>query len=61
MIGFGGVCVARFAVVPYWESCALICTPPSRPFGAGFGIGTFCENPEVVTPATDAAIRSAKP
>ena len=45
----------------FGASCALICTPLSRPFGAGFGIGTVCEKPEDAAPATDVAIRSANP
>src|SRR5882724_789078 len=49
--GFGGVCVAPVVIGPFCESCALICTPPSRAFGAGFGIGTVCEKPDVAAPA----------
>ena len=52
------VCSALFAA-GFWASCALICTPPSRPFGAGFGIGTVCEKPEDAAPATEVAIKSA--
>src|SRR5215218_2032414 len=56
--GFGGW-VAPVVIGPFWESCALICTPPSRALGAGFGIGTFCEKEGVAAPATDAAMASA--
>src|SRR3954469_1102917 len=59
--GFGGACVAPVVVGPFWESCALICTPPSRAFGAGFGIGTFCESEGGAAAATDAATTSASP
>ena len=57
--GFGGVWVAP--VVIGTLSCALICTPPSRVLGAGFGTGTVCERAGVAKPATDVAIKSASP
>jgi hypothetical protein len=41
--------------------CALICTPPSRAFGAGFGTGTFCADEGIATPARDAVTNSASP
>jgi len=45
---------------PLWPSEALICT--SRPFGAGFGIGTVCAGEGVVTQvAIEVAIKSANP
>src|SRR5215218_8569595 len=58
--GLGGACVAPVVIGPFWESCALICVP-SRPLGAGFGTGTFCEKPGLGAPATEAAITSASP
>jgi hypothetical protein len=45
---------------PFCGSDALTCTP-SRPFGAGFGIGTVCAATEVATPTTDTAISNANP
>jgi hypothetical protein len=57
--GFGGACVAPVVIGAL--SCALICMPPSRAFGAGFGTGTACEKAAVAKPAPDVAISSASP
>ncbi len=47
--------------VVFGAPCALICTPPSRAFGAGFGTGTFCADEGIARPASDADINSANP
>src|SRR4051812_21782442 len=56
--GFGGGWGAPVVIGPFWESCALSCVP-SRPFGAGFGTGTFCAEDGVAMATMDAAVSSA--
>jgi hypothetical protein len=58
--GVGGVWVVPVVIGPLF-SCALICTPPSRAFGAGFGTGTVCESAGIAKPAMDVAIKRASP
>jgi hypothetical protein len=59
--GSGGAAeVAPVVSGAFCGSDALIWTP-SRPFGAGFGIGTVCADDEVTAPDKDAATSSARP
>jgi len=54
----GGAWVAPVVIGGFCGSDALICTP-SRAFGAGFGIGTFCAEDGAANAVRDAAISSA--
>jgi len=56
MIGVGGAWVAPVVIGPF--SCALSCVP-SRPFGAGFGTGTFAVPAVGGRPAATTTLRDA--
>jgi hypothetical protein len=61
MTGLGGGVMVAAPVVSGPPFCASLICVPSRPFGAGFGTGTFCADDGVTAAKVNVAITSANP